>query len=490
MAIWSVPGAPLHNGTGWRLWYSRPGTSEFCPCRVTVQTLGRQPVAIESQTPQILPKLKGLSRRIALLDVKLKDPSPGKTFRVRIPELGRDSQWQTLPDRVASNGTSIILSSCFWQNDDEGHFCKAIQAVMKYETPRPAFKLLIGDQVYLDYPLALNPFSSPESVTAKRYEQYWGDSTYRDVMLSTPNFFMCDDHEYWNDYPETQIHLARSCGSDRDSYAVLSDQYYESFQLKLNASTKRWYTIDIDPVSFFVTDTRSQRDFFEENDPNSNFMTEQQWEDLKAWQQKLIGPGFLVLGQPLFQEDGDWKDHSLSNFRSDYRRLLKIIRDSFLGKNVEGKRHDIVILSGDIHTGRFARASVPIHGPSGIQFANLYELIASPSSRVGPFLSEPSPVRPPDRIPPSPTRDGRVRWRVSRSTQSSYFETVENNVGVLRLFPAERRPYKLRVEFVSYMVRPHRIPSWKIFSRQPTVGIRNRQQLRLNKNKGIQFSLL
>lgn len=490
MAIWCVPGAPLANGEGWRIWYSKPGTKGFLPHLVTVETLEREPVALEPQVPQLLPKLDGLSRRIALIDVKLKHPAPGRTFRIRIPELQRELRWQTLPSRIAEQGTAFIFSSCFWQNDDGGHLWKAIQTVMKYESPRPAFKMLIGDQVYLDYPLDFNPFSSPESVISNRYEQYWGDATYRDVMLSTPNFFMCDDHEYWNDYPETQVHLARSHGSDRDTYAALADQYYDSFQLKLQVRTKRWYTFEIHPASFFVSDTRSQRDFHTEPDGDSNFMPKQQWADLEAWQQRLTGPGFLVIGQPLLQADGDWRDHSLSNFTSDYERLLKIIENSFQGKNEQGKRHDIVVLSGDIHTGRFARASIPIRGSSRLRFAELNELIASPSSRVGPFLGEPKPVRPPDRIPPSPVSNGRTRWRVNRSMESSYFETIENNIGVLRMFPAERRPFKLRVEFVSYMVRPHRLPPWKLFSRQPNRDSGNRKLIRLNGNKRIEFNLL
>ena len=74
-----------------------------------------------------------------------------------------------------------------------------------------------------------------------------------------------------------------------------------------------------------------------------------QWQDLKAWQMGLKGPGFLVLGQPLFQADGDWKDHSYSNFRDNYNQLLKIVKASLQGDNDEGRPHDIVVLSGDIH---------------------------------------------------------------------------------------------------------------------------------------------
>lgn len=446
MAIWCVPGAPLADGGGWRICYSRPGPSDFTPQQVKVRW-GFYNVEVEQQT-QLLSRQEtpsGLGRRIAMADVKLKQPIPGVSFRVTIPELRRSFWWSTRPNKIDADSMSLILSSCFWQNDDGGYFRSAVQSVLKYEKPRPAFKLLVGDQVYLDYPVSFNPFAGAKSITANRYEQYWGDGDYRDALLATPNF-TCDDHEYWNDYPEKQIHLDRSRGSDRNEYASLADDYYRTFQLALNNVTRRWFSFDIEPASFFVTDTRSRREFYED-DGSAHFMPEKQWEDLERWQRGLKGPGFLVLGQPLFQEDGNWKVHSLSNFRKDYARLLRIIEQSLKGDNDEQRRHDIVILSGDIHTGRYSWASI-----AGQQEMKVHELIASPASRVGPFLSEPDPQRPPSRIPPSPT-PGRVPWQVGRRSRTD-FETVENNVGVLRLRPAAKRPYKLNVEFVTYLVPP------------------------------------
>src|SRR4029077_18702551 len=103
---------------------------------------------------------------------------------------------------------------------------------------------------------------------------------------------------------------------------------------------------------------------------------------LSHWQQNLKGPGILVIGQPFFQKDGDWKDHSLSNFPDDYGRLLNLVEQSVRGKNAEGRPHDILILTGDIHSGRHARAVLP-----GGRF--VHELVASPASRIGPFLTEP-----------------------------------------------------------------------------------------------------
>ncbi len=466
MSTWCVPGAALEKGAGWRIWYARAGSGNVPPQDVRVETRNRTPVAATTHV-EFIESPPAFSRRIAVVDVKLAHPAPGRKFRVTIPELNQTFSWQTRPDSIGANGISFVLASCFWQNDDGGHLQKAMRAIVGLE--HPAFKLLIGDQVYLDYPFSFKPFDTPESITANRYRQYWGDSSYRGALLTTPNFFMCDDHEYWNDYPEKQIHLARTRGSKRDKYADLAEEYYQKFQLVLNKAPQRWFQFDIEPASFFVTDTRSQRTFIGE--PDHAFMVTQQWDDLEAWQRGLKGPGFLVLGQPLFQADGDWKDHSFSNFRSNYDRLLKILKASLEGDNDENRPHDIVILSGDIHTGRFTWAW------TGNRTRPIYEFIASPSSRIGPFTSDPSPSKAPATIPPTRER-GRIPWKVHRP-KSPPFETVDNNVGVVRLFRSKRRPYLLHVAFLSYLVRPYRRASWKFFSRNRKANYRDARQLRL-----------
>ena len=181
-----------------------------------------------------------------------------------------------------------------------------------------------------------------------------------------------------------------------------------------------------------------------------------------------------MLGQPLYQADGNWKDHSFSNFSKDYDRLLGIIEASLRGHNDEGRPHDIVILSGDIHTGRYTWASL-----GDPKLRPVHEFIASPSSRIGPFTSDPSPCRAPGKVRPEKPISNRVPWKVHRPDDPP-FEILHNNVGVVRMFRSQRRPYQLRVELVSYMVRPYRRASWKIFARSEKVDYQDKRQLRLN----------
>ena len=472
MKTWVVPGYPLTDGSGWKIWYAHPGDSAFTPRNVEVWS-GSVRMAV-NQTIQSLGAPKGLGRSITVATVKLSQPMPGQTFTVHIPELGGDRKWQTFPDKVTDKGVRFIFASCFWRNDDkEGYYYKAVDAVMRCEKPsQPAFKCLAGDQIYLDFPVPMNPFSNHHTKIADRYKEYWGDVGYQNVLATTPNFFLCDDHEWWNDYPESQRHLPHTYTvKQRKSYRGIAAEYYEAFQRILNPGPHRWYSFEIEPVSFFFADTRSARDSVEREGKTPQFMQADQWEALEQWQDNLTGPGILITGMPLFQKDGDWKDHSLNNFPKDNQRLLGLFTRTLTGKNKDERPHDIVILSGDIHTGRHCIARLKGHAD-----LKVHELIASPASRVGPMLSEPEASMPSPVHPETGRRWGDIE---------TIYTSVENNLGVIRLFPASKHPYKVRLEFGNYLVRPHRRPSWKFWASEPKTDFGNPRNLMLYENKNI-----
>lgn len=471
MKDWVIPGHPLIDGSGWKIWYAHAGDAPYTPQKVEVSLGSDSNRVAVSQTVQLHPAPKGLGRSIAVATVKLSQPMPGRTFNVRIPELNKKEplKWQTFPNKITRDGLRFIFSSCFWRNDDkDGYLYKAMDAVIKHEKPsKPAFKCLIGDQIYLDYPVPLNPFTNHHTKVANRYKEYWGDAAYRNALGATPNFFICDDHEWWNDYPERQNHLPHTyTKKSRKSYGDAASEYYKAFQGILNPSQKQGYSFDIDSVSFFFADSRSTRDSINRKDETPQFIQEEQWKALEKWQRELTGPGILMTGMPLFQKDGDWKDHSLSNFPQDNQRLLDLFTNSLTGINDEGKPHDIVILSGDIHTGRHCFATL-----KGRNDLVVHELIASPASRVGPMLSEPQPSLPPGEI---------KQWGEIHTIDPSV--TVENNLGVIRLFPSQKQPFKIRLEFALYQVRPHRKPSWKFWATEPKTDFENPQSMKLYEN--------
>ncbi len=458
---WCIPGSPLADGSGWRIWYAQSGSLKLKPERVRVGRAGQAVDVIQKALPLKSPP--GFDGQMMMAEVRLAKPDPGRLFNVTIPELDRSFDWQTMPTAVGADGVSFVFASCFWWNDDkEGFYRSAVEDLMRREQPRPAFKLLIGDQIYLDFPIPLAIWREPERMVRDVYQQYWGDDAYRDCLLTSPNFFCCDDHEYWNDFPEKQNHLPHTWSSEmRENYGRAADAYYQAFQNGLNprGDRQRWIQFEMSPASFFIADTRSRRTHFGESE-GQHFLDEPQWDALKKWQHNLTGPGILVLGQPLFQKDGDWKDKSLSNFRTDYATLLDLIEKSLRGENEDNKPHDILVLSGDIHTARHAAASM-----RGLPGKQVHEFIASPASRVAPY-KRPKPSIPPSRISAflwGRPHGAEIEWAV-RTQEPHIFTSTDNNVGLVRLFPAEKHPYRLRVQFCSYLVRPYQGTVWRFLT--------------------------
>jgi hypothetical protein len=299
----------------------------------------------------------------------------------------------------------------------------------------------------LDYPLILR---NTRQHIKNRYLEYWGDSYYRDALGACANYFTCDDHEYWNNFPEFQAHLPYTyTESSQSDFTHTAEECYKQFQGQLNPNNKPWYSFDIDPVSFFTIDTRSHRSLKQSDKPC--FMDNEQWTALEAWQKQLKGPGILTVGQPIFQKDGNWKDYSLSNFEDDYGRLLHIIKQSFDGHNDDGKRHDIVILSGDIHHGRHA---------SGWLGAGqeLHEFVSSPASRVGPFVFSAKTEQLPGVIQTYYKQDDiKVSYITEISNESL---NLANQIAVVNLTPLNDR--RVEIDFSIYQVRPLTQPSWNV----------------------------
>ncbi len=442
MDRWIVPGAPLGDGQGWRIWCSQKGEAGFAPPAIEVRQ-GRTVVPVHTEW-KLLPQLPGLKRRMGLWSVRLPTPPPpqGGIFHIQVGMNG-DAQtftWSTLPQEVTDKGVTFLLASCFWQNNDrDGYYragLKELQALY-----HPHFKMLVGDQIYLDWPIYWNFDEDAIQLFGERYREYWKNEHYREVLQLCPNYITSDDHEFWNDYPEKQKHLLQAWDDDHcNHYGPAADLLYYQFQRCLNPDEARWFSFAIAPVSFFVTDTRSERERFKDKG-HSHFMSAEQWEALEVWQQGLNGPGVLVLGQPLFQKDGDYKDHSLSNFKEDYARLWRVIERSLGGQNSQHRPHDILVLSGDIHTGRYAEA----HGPFSDAPFGVPEFIASPAAMINPGNTKPE--APPERIRVRPNAQGNESiWTIDPQRHIEIL-TIQNNVGLVQMYPGSALGGQPRIRF-------------------------------------------
>lgn len=297
---WVVP-APLLEGSGWKIWYSQPGTDAFEPAVPTV-LLNGQPQPLRPEPFVCEPQYPGLRRRMGIREIRVASPDPNATYEIRIPETpARQYHWKTFPTSVGE-GVSFLLGSCYWlRNDKEGAYGAGVRDLDKTEFPTPSFKLLIGDQVYQDWP---PNFSLADPVTrfSQRYDEYWGHPAYQEVLTASPNFFTCDDHEFWNAFPEKAHTVPTTWKKEwREANKGPAKDLFRLYQTVLNPTGRAWFDFKIEPVSFFVTDSRSERTSI--HDDNPTFFSKEQWDALEDWAKGLPGPGVLVLGQPFFAEE-------------------------------------------------------------------------------------------------------------------------------------------------------------------------------------------
>ena len=157
---------------------------------------------------QPAPPVKGSDRQMSVRELRIQNATPGELYEVTIPERGRPLYWRTLPTALPDAGLSLLIGSCFWINDDrDGFYAAAVQELVQRE--RLAFKVLMGDQLYVDV-WAPNPLKDLRKGLAQKYERYWGDGPYQELLAACPNYVSCDDHEFWNDFPEPQMQVPYS----------------------------------------------------------------------------------------------------------------------------------------------------------------------------------------------------------------------------------------------------------------------------------------
>ena len=437
MGLWVVPGCPLEGGRGWRIWLSREGAAEFTPGPIEVTNQARQPQEFTTGWTLLAP-LRGLDRRIGVATITLASPRPGEPYRLRFSEPAPELRLRTLPAGL-KEPVCFLFNSCFYRpTDPDGRYSAGLEALPS--DWKPAFKLLIGDQLYCDWPPdtdTLNVIAGrAHEVYGHRYATYWGDEAYRRALQSAPNYFLSEDHEFWNDFPETSLRIMRSWAPYRETFRRAAEDYYRAFQACNNEQEKRWWSFTVGPVSFFGADTRSERETCESAD--SAIMSKAQWGELEAWGAGLRGPGILSLGQPLLKPPGEKGGLTISNFTRQYDRLWKVLERAARGQGADGKPHDILILGGDIHTSRYCEATC-----DGL---TIREFISSPVSKICPDRT--TPEEPPDRIEVG-EGTGRRTWTV----QPIGDPTLDSTVGLVRM--AEGLGGKVVMELALWRLRPY-----------------------------------
>jgi len=287
---------------------------------------------------------------------------------------------RTLPEHIPAllDGTfNVLLVSCYHSHEDAAGLAGIIVSRLP-ASAKPHLSLLMGDQVYLDLPTLQN-FSGEEDWLAMKFERDYvtnwrGDRGYAKILAAAPSVCVSDDHEYWNNFPHPSPMIGNSLtASGRTRWRRAATALQEGFQRPYPASPEQPFMLEVQPLSFFIPDQRSER-----AEDRSRAMTTQAIEMMKSWVERSIRlrhyPVF-VTGQSLYATavgslKGAVADYELPNY-ADYPFVMRELA-KFADAGLP-----LLCLTGDVHWGRVTRTrDVRTQHPA------MYEIISSPSSLV------------------------------------------------------------------------------------------------------------
>jgi hypothetical protein len=350
----------------------------------------------------LLPKFDPIMRTLDYQRVTVEQLEPRTSYSLKLRvenqerPIGadrhlREGRVTTLPEMLPSESEkpfTVLLGSCFYGPNDRHGMVGATYHYLS-EDRRPDIKVLCGDQVYLDNPwydtsLRYNGGNAkPGLFRAKLLEKYlknWEqvngeDAGFRQLLKDGANYFCSDDHEFWNNAPNfggvgfiNTLSRGQRCW-----WHKAARELFEAFQ-----SLEPLMLFDVGRLSFCIADTRINRTINRER-----FMSTEHFEALKQWIVGLQGPGVLVVGQPMLtgvtsvrRSLGEEPTRTIWSFLD--RNLSAYAQYRELVERINRSDHSVVVLTGDVHFGRFACVK-PERDSDDAEFA---EVISSPMQLV------------------------------------------------------------------------------------------------------------
>lgn len=257
-------------------------------------------------------------------------------------------------------GLVVAMGSCYYADNDEGRASKSFEALaQRGKDNAPHISFMTGDQVYLDIgfdSLSLDPEDIRERI-AEDYQLHW--KGLRGWLRNGGTWFLPDDHEYWNDFPNiSKINpfvVALNVDSVRDAWEGAARDGVTNVQ-----QIKPIRTLDIgSDLSFCFADLRSWR-------TETEFTSRAYMDQLLGWIAGLQSPGVLVVPQTIMTALNP-DEKNLASFKSQFSQLALAIANA---------DHDLLVLTGDIHYGRISQVAIGGNGRV------LREVVASPLSNL------------------------------------------------------------------------------------------------------------
>jgi hypothetical protein len=357
---------------------------------VAVEPVALRPIASartddllpENQAPDTVPRaFTGVYEFAGL------QPETLHTVSVTADDIGSELSVRTLPNELPTDldtWFNVLLVSCHHAAEDRSGLSGIIATQVKARF-KPQLTILSGDQVYLDLP-TLSDFRDDERWLADKFERDYianwrGADGYAHVLDVAPSVSIPDDHEYWNNFPHASPFIQNAWSHDgRERWRKAAQALYMAFQLPYPNNLQPFpgrfgeaVILDVHPLSFFIADTRSGKDFDREFT-----MPESEHNQLNDWVDRVIAEqrvGVFVSGQSVFENPiGELKgaiaDYELPNY-NDFGRIMQALQ------RVVDAGRPLICLTGDVHWGRITTARDISTDRTAIT-----EIIASPSSLV------------------------------------------------------------------------------------------------------------
>lgn len=283
-----------------------------------------------------------------------------------------------LPSPSTDERFNVLLVSCYYGPEDGGAALRTAVEALGPGRRAPHLALFVGDQVYLDLP-TLEDFPRDERALRRKFEASYVDNWFDDRrlgrVLSKALSAMCpDDHEYWNNFPHKSPFVQNSWDAEgRRAWTAAARTMYAAFQLAVRSDQAIGapLTFEIGELSFFVADTRSERDGSGNARRTQSARASAAFD---AWIRSLDSSerfGVFVVGQPLLMDETGWLEGKVGDLglpdHDDYGDIVR---------GLARARNDVLVLSGDVHWGRAASATNLWTNHS------IHEVISSPSSLV------------------------------------------------------------------------------------------------------------
>jgi alkaline phosphatase D len=325
--------------------------------------------------------------------------SPATEYRWTIRRRGGvllgDGTFETAPENEdqAPSELSFAIMSCHQPFDHDGWLEAARLRMLRasvdaFEEHGVKRVLMLGDQVYADYPVRCSLFDldwfhrvgppgrasifdcTTEEVRRlyhHRYRAFWAMPELKRMLQQRPMTMMIDDHDLVDNFGTRREHTGPCWRSVREG-ALLAGFDYQGLRTHARTNGRPCslhYVIEHGPVAMFVMDLRSERGWF---DGRRQVYGEQQQRDLEAFlaANRKRPVLLLALSVPLvhvpewmpkvasrmLSEANDFEDRwEAPGARPERDRLVRTI----CNHRRSCPDQKLVLPSGDIHVGLVSR---------------------------------------------------------------------------------------------------------------------------------------